>query len=467
MKNATPRVVLIPLLYLLYDRMRPWLRSEMEELLTQVREELSQESLDLTIVKPVASTEELQAAIDREVDSTTDLLVVAHLCYSPSGQMYQPLLKCDAPLLLWPFQPLAEIEPEKFSCKEVTMNHAVHGTMDLANVLKRNGRQCATIHGHWRQAAFIEKLVGWAKAGQALRTFRNARPLVFGEPFPDMLDLRLDDEPFIKAHGPSPCRIPLQKLKEEAEAVGPASIATVYDRYQEVFDFEPGMDEVILKRAAKNQVALTRLLDQHASSAIAVNFIDACNAPGIQDTLHLPGSVLMSHGIGYAAETDWVTSALQAAFAATVGIDMTSFSEVFSVDYTNNCLLLRHFGEGNTAISKGRPRLLTSHLGEDESVSFPICDFEFRPGKASLINLTSTPDSQGQLFHISGEVLDTSLPQVVGVRALFKPNQPSIADLLDNYTNHGGSHHNLLVYGDATDLCKRISTLSGWSFYAE
>ena len=294
--------------------MRPWLRREMEELLTQVQAEIAKESLDLTVVKPVSSTEELQAAIDRDVDQTTDLVVVAHLCYSPSGQMYQPLLKCDTPLLLWPFQPLAEIEPDKFSAREVTMNHAVHGTMDLTNVLKRNGRQCATIHGHWSQKSFIEKLNGWAKAGQVLRTFRNAHPLVFGEPFPDMLDLRLDYESFIIKHGPHPCRIPFEKLKEEADAVGPASIATVYDRYQEAFDFDPAMDESVLKRAAKNQVALTRLLDQHASSAIAVNFIDACNAPGIQDTLHLAGSVLMSHGIGYGAETDWVTASLQAAF---------------------------------------------------------------------------------------------------------------------------------------------------------
>ena len=144
---------------------------------------------------------------------------------------------------------------------------------------------------------------------------------------------------------------------------------------------------------------------------------------------------------------------------------MASFSEVFSVDYTNNCLLLRHFGEGNTAIANGRPRLVNSHLGEDESFSFPICDFEFRPGKCSLLNLTTTPDSQGQLFHISGEVLDKSLPHVVGVRALFKPKQPSVADLLDTYTNYGGSHHNLLIYGDTLDLCKRISTLSGWHFH--
>ena len=57
------------------------------------------------------------------------------------------------------------------------------------------------------------------------------------------------------------------------------------------------------------------------------------------------------------------------------------------------------------------------------------------------------------------------LPKTKGPRAVFKPRgtQAGIAELLTRYGYCGGSHHLVLVPGDASEVLAYVSRFAGWS----
>jgi len=89
-------------------------------------------------------------------------------------------------------------------------------------------------------------------------------------------------------------------------------------------------------------------------------------------------------------------------------------------------------------------------------------DFEFAPGSATLINLNSDANGQGQLICIHGEIEDERMPAVDGPRAVFNPHRSDIREMLTSYAYNGGSHHLVLVCGDCRNIVGRIAKLTGW-----
>ena len=327
-------------------------------------------------------------------------------------------------------------------------------------------RLCSVVHGHWKEPAFQRNLLEWFQVNAMLQAIRSVNPLVLGERFPDMLDLRLENEPFMKTLGITPRRVLLSEFVEVRRQINESAVLEVYETYQERFEIASSLDEPLLLRSAKNELVLRHLLEKYQSRALAVNFLDVCGEPEIADALHLPVSNLMAEGIGYGAEADWETASLISAMQTVLGNAHVGFTEVFSVDYGENRVLLRHWGEGNPAQAAGKPRVIKSALNLISThTAFPICDFQFCPGKYSLLNLSVTSEGQGQIITLSGKIEEARLPYCDGVKSLFKADCTDVRELLNQYAMLGGSHHLVLLDGDVTQFAEKLAQQAGWVQY--
>jgi len=172
---------------------------------------------------------------------------------------------------------------------------------------------------------------------------------------------------------------------------------------------------------------------------------------------------MMSEGIGYAGEGDWVTAMFQHGLQSALG--KTSFSEIFSVGYMDNRLLLEHWGEGNIAMAKDKPSVCYSSCKtKDENAEFAVFNFQFIPSpQAVLVNLNTSKHSNGQIITICGAIEPDGLPLLSGPRTLFKPTQTSdVRELLDSYAYSGGSHHSVLVPFDCMGVIEKLVRLLDW-----
>ena len=463
---ASPLTIgLIPVTLGLYDRLNPQLRAVLQNHVEHVVERLSDDDIKIFCAPVLSSDDQMRQSCRDFARQGIDLLVVSHASYSPSGQISPALLDSQLPLLLWPIQQLQEIVPDQYTRQTISENHGIHGTMDLANVLNRRGKSFGVMHGHWTDKAVRQCLVTWARAGRILKSMRTSNPIVLGDRFQDMVDLQLEDEKFILELGVSSRSIPLAEFCSVSKHVETTEVETRASEYKQQFAIEESLSEPLLQKTVRHELALRRLLAKYDSFAFGINFVSVCNHLEIEDALHVPASILMAEGMGYGGEGDWETAMFLHGLQSAFGLGRASFTEIFSVGYKDQRLVLRHWGEGNIMLSREQPKLIRSAFNDSRKVEFAICDFEFSPGRATLINLTATANSGGQLITIPGNIGKDRLSAASGVRAIFEPETDDIAQLLNDYSTLGGSHHMVMVRGDCTEVLARLAKLAGWEIH--
>ncbi|OHB56467.1 MAG: hypothetical protein A2Y12_19800 [Planctomycetes bacterium GWF2_42_9] len=456
---------IIPVVFDFYDNPYPRLRSDLWRFFSQVASDLNKTNLSILASDIASGKDEIQKASQLLSGENVDILLLAHLCYVPSGQIAPILLDHKVPLLLWSAQPEMQLNPEYLDGNAILMNHSVHGTMDIANVLNRHSRKYGVISGHWQNEKFIAELHQWVQAGCVLRKMVEANPLVLGGRFKDMLDLQLEHEDFIQELGVKKTIIDLQEYVDLVNMVDESLVQDRVQYYTHLFDLDKTLSPQLARKSAKNELALRQLLKRYQSRAIGVNFVNLINQTEVADPLHVAVSILMSEGVGYGAEGDWETAMMMSALQLALGPKCVGFTEIFSVDYVNQRLLLKHWGEGNISLAWEKPRLAYSELDNIKKMEFAVCDFQYKPGVYTLLNLTANNKSEGQLVSIPGVVEAVKLPSCGGVRAMFKPERGGIEKLLADYSYLGGGHHLVIMKGDMDSVCKKISILAGWNYF--
>lgn len=453
---------LIPVMADLYRRLLPTLESQLQTFSTQTCADLTTSNVEFACDRVSCTADEIAAAVARAEASHTDVLIIAHVAYCASGVIAPALMQTTLPVLLWPAQPMFEIVGSQYNDEAVCLNHGVHGTQDLANVLRRNRHPHGIIHGHASQSDFRRDLNQWIAAAHTLQTMRASRPLMIGDHFADMLDLQIDDAPFIRHFGVKATSIANDDLARAAASISSADLATSLARIRASFTISNDVPAEMLERSARWERALAAIIARESSRAVGINFLSLCNDPAIGDGLHLAACMQMAEGIGYGGEGDWITAMLVAGLQSAT--HRTSFSEIFSVGYGDGRLVVRHWGEGNPRLARETPIIRPSAFTDATSCTFAVVDFEFTPGPATLVNLNATPDGAGQLIAITGTIDDEHLNAVGGPRCIFKPNVADIRSALTAYDVAGGSHHLTLMSGHHAALIEKMSRFTGWSF---
>ncbi len=446
----------------LYHRL--W--SDIDDILTRLADEVADSirgaGLEVFCGPPVSVPPQVTPVCADFESRGVDLVVVALAPYCPSGVLAPALAESRLPVLLWPMQSLSRLEPEQYDAEAIKLNHGVHAVQDLANVLGKAATPFGVIHGHHEQHDFAGRLKSWAQAGRVIRAMQNASPVQVGGHFEQMLDLQIGDDEFLRRMG---IRAKTVTTSEFADLIGelrPDEMAERVGQYRRTFQMGSNVHDSLLKKTAKGETALRMLLSRAGSWACGLNFLELCNEERVADGLHVAASMLMSEGLGYAGEGDWVTAVLVRGMQQ--GFGVASFSEIFSIGYADNRLLLKHWGEGNFAMARARPQLLASTFTDRHAVEFAIVDFEFEPGPATLINLNSTAGGKGQLVSISGRITEDRLPKIDGPRAVFRPDCEDVRSLLTEYAYAGGSHHLALVRGAPVEVLDNVCRLAGWSY---
>jgi len=462
MENKILKVGILPGIAELYNRVWPDVKNRLDDFVKELVSKLKAENLEVLSAEPVSTPESVKENCSKLKAENIDLLVVVLAAYCPSGVLAPALKEIKTPVLLWPAQSMFELKGQDYDMDTVLLNHGVHGVQDLANVLGKSKKAFGIIHGHLKQKDFKDELCSWAKAGRAIRAMQEANPIQIGDHFEDMLDLQIGDAEFITQMGIEPKVINLDEFAKVLNVSDEKIIKECVKNYKTVFEIADDVPEELLVKTAKGEIALSLIMRQENSFACGLNFLQFCNDERIADGLHVAASGLMYQGYGYAGEGDWVTAMLIRGMQQAFGT--ASFTEIFSVGYANNQLVLKHWGEGNFAMAREKPKLCISYLDDAVPAKFVIVDFGFKPGLATLINLNSTTKGSGQLISITGEITEDRLPKVNGPRAIFKPMFGDVRKLLTEYAYNGGSHHLALINDDCTATFNKISKLTGWKY---
>jgi len=453
--KRSPKIGLLPLYLKLYDDVVSECRVGFDPLLATVEKGLTANGVTVVASKVCRVTAEVKAAVALFEKQNVDCVVTLHLAYSPSLESAPILARTKWPLIVLDTTLDADfgqtVDPAR-----IMYNHGVHGVMDLASMLRRQGRQFEVVAGHLTESNVLQRVANLAEAAVAARRFRGAQALRIGPSFKGMGDFAVEAEVLRRTLGIRVEQAGLAELTGAMRAVKPAEIEAemALDRQRYDVRVEPELH----RREVQAGLGLRRLLNAKDYTGFSVNF-QAFDKPTSPAMPFAEISKAMARGIGFGGEGDTLTSSLVGALAT--GFGMTTFTEIFCSDWRGNSLFLSHMGEVNPETVTGKPRLVVRDFKILGTHTTALAG-AIKPGPAVFVNLVPGPKNSFALLVAPVEMLaDSTREDMQGtVRGWMRPRRP-VAEFLEEYSRHGGTHHSALVLGERADELSAFARFTG------
>jgi L-arabinose isomerase len=453
-----PRFGLLGLMLELYDRALPDLKPSRQEFGARLSDKLAAFA-HVTWGGIAVTREEVQRRMEGFAADDVDLIVIVHLSYSPSLIALPSLLRADVPLVFFNTQELAGIGDE-FSQDDMLRNHGMHGQQDLANTLVRMGKPFGVVTGHWQDAEALAQLQDWAVAAATAKALRHARLGRLGSPFQDMGDFGLDETQFLAKVGPHVQQVSLGLLAELQGAADENDIAATVADYRKQYDVAKDLTDADLTAAARAEVALRAAVAQLSLGGIAIHYEALGHDPRFEALPFAAAARLMAEGIAFGGEGDVTSSAAVLMMHQLAGV--STFSEMFTMDFTGGTVFMSHFAESNPALAqRGHKIQMVRRDGWVGSggVSASLA-FTLEPGPMTLVNLTVGEGGEFHLIAARGEAHDLLVPGQPTPHFRFEPQTP-LKWFLTRYLELGGSHHVALSPGDQLSRVSKCAQVMG------
>lgn len=454
-----PKVGLLGLTLELYDTLVPELRAGREKWVrSQVIPALAGE-VDVVFDRAVARRADIESTVADFEAAGCDAILIILLTYSPSQLALPALKRTPLPKLLWNTQELFAVD-ETYNSSAMTNNHGVHGTQDLANVLLRSGVKFAYVTSHLQDAGATRELFDFFHAAATLRRLRNAQLGLLGYPFPGMGDFALDSTQMVSTLGCQWQVLSVEEYVRRAAAAGTDDVARLVAEYRGAYDVAQDVKDADLEATARVEIALRDMVADRRLDAITYQFLAFGEDERTPTVPFVAASRLMADGIGFGGEGDLIAAAGTAMLNWLQG--PASFTEIFTIDFAGNAVLMSHMGEANAAMARTDrkiplaarqwPITRTRH----GQLALVVC---LQPGPATLCALTIGPNNSWRLVCSHMRVADFGPLESMPVPHFKLRPEGDVRDFLSNYARAGGPHHGAVCFGDARGRLKTLAQL--------
>jgi L-arabinose isomerase len=456
-----PRIGVLALTLELYETLSPGVRAGREKWLRKGALPNLAEFADVRFDRAAFRAEDVREIVSAyEADGIEGLLVVC-LTYSPSQVSLPALARTRLPILVWNTQELSGVD-ESFSGPDMTNNHGVHGTQDLANVLLRSGVPFEYVTSRPADEQGLAQLRDWAAAAGAVAGLRKVRLGLLGYPFPGMGDFGLDTTHLATTLGCQWEALSVSEYVRRASQASAKAVARLVADYRAAYDVAADVTGRDLAAAARAELALRGMVRDYRLDAYSYQFLAFGQDERVETLPFLAASRLLADGIGFGGEGDLIS----AAHCALVGWlnPPASFSEIFTIDFAGNAVLVSHMGEANVAMARRggkvrlvrRSRSLVPIRGKQLSLA---CAFQ--PGPATLSALTLSAGQRWRIIAAPMLIEDFGpLPQLAVPHSKLRPGG-DVRDFLNAYATAGGPHHLVICFGDAGERLRLSAAFLG------
>jgi L-arabinose isomerase len=457
-----PRVGLLALTLEFYEQLLPELREKRERWLREAVLPKLTAVADVQFDRAVFTCEGIESAVQGFEAGGMDAVVVICLTYSPSQLALPALRRTRLPILVWNTQELLSVGAD-FDVGKMIDNHGVHGTQDLTSVLVQHGVPFQYLTSHPSDPEGLRKIGDFCIAAAAVAGLRRLRVGLLGYPFPGMGDFAVDTSHIAATLGCQWTAIPVEEYIHRAIAARADEVDLVKEDYRFQYDVAADVTEADLDSTARAELSLRAIVRERHLDAFSYQFLAFGEDERTETLPFVAASRLMANGVGFAGEGDmmgaigtWLLGRLQ---------PPATFSEVFTIDFAGNALFMSHMGEANVAMVRtdrrvplvARPQPITRTRGRQLALVTSL-----RPGPATLFALCRGPNQRWRLIASRMEIEDYGpLAEMCVPHFKLRPVSGDVREMLTEYAQAGGPHHNAVCFGDATPRLRAAAELIG------
>ncbi|MHC4716233.1 MAG: L-arabinose isomerase family protein [Planctomycetota bacterium] len=446
---AKPKVGLLGLTLEFYERSGPELREGRDR---WVRRKL------LPALEPVAEVRFDGAVFTREAVEQAvagfeaegcDCICVVLVTYSPSLISAPALQRTSLPIVVWNTQELSAVD-ESYDTAALIANHGVHGTHDLCNVLRRAGVEFHYVTSHVDDESATDELADFFAAAATARKLRSARLGLLGYPFPGMGDFGLDTTHMATTLGCAWEAVTVSEYVHRSAEADAGDVAALVGQYRESYEIADDITDEDLAAAARAELAVRGIVADRRLDALSYQFLAFGEDDRVETLPFVAASRMMAEGIGFGGEGDLISA------AGTCLLNWlappASFSEIFTIDFAGNAVLLSHMGEANAAMHRTDRKLRmvkrAKGIVPTRAAQLALAT-TFAPGAATLTALTLAAGGRWRIIAAPMTVEHFGpLDQLATPHTKAAPDG-DVRDFLTAYASAGGPHHLAVCFGDA------------------
>lgn len=464
--SSRPRLGLLGLTLELYETLAPELRRGREAWVRRALLPVLEPHAEILFAGGLCRAAEIAAEVSRLEAAGADGLLVVMLSYSPSQLALEALARTRLPILVWNTQELEAVDAS-YSLEDLFHNHGLHGTQDLANVLRRAGVPFHYVTGHARDAETVARVRDFGVAAAAVRRLRAARVGLLGYPFPGMGDFAVDTTHLRATLGCSWAILTVEDYIRRAAAAPADAVRELMAAYRRSYAVAADVTEADLESTARVELALRGMVLDHRLDALTYQFLAFGDDERTPTLPFVAASRLMADGIGFGGEGDLI-GALGSALLEWLQ-PPASFSEMFTIDFAGNGVFMSHMGEANVAMARrdrpvplvARPTPITRT--RDRQLALVT---SFAPGPATLMALTLGAAGRWRIIAAPVTVEDFGPLESLCVPHFKIRAAGDVRAFLTAYAHAGGPHHNAVCFGDARPRLELAAALLGADYCA-
>ncbi len=396
-----------------------------------------------------------------------DVIFMYAAKYTLSSTVLPILQHAKVPVILLDLQPPTAIEDVAFnqvrdrSCStgEWLARCPACTVPEVASVFRHAGIRFHQITGtleeddpawnevsSWVDAARVESLM-----------FQNRLGLV-GHYFSGMLDkfnyLTLQCATF----GGHIEMVEVDELIGYRQQVSHREIESRISHFCEALDVDAECEEEELARAARNSIALDRLVDAHSLGSVAYYHFGA-GSPENEDVMSsivLGGSLLNARGVQVAGEYEVKNvQAMKILDAFGVG---GSFAEFYTMDFTNDVVLMGHDGPGNISIAQGRALVRPMQVYHGRVRHGLSVEMSVKHGPVTVLSVVETLAGKLKLLVAEGESVSGPLMEVGNTISRYR-FPCGARQFVSQWSELGPAHHCAVGVGHIATKIECLASL--------
>jgi L-arabinose isomerase len=313
--------------------------------------------------KPVVINSESCIALMEEASADKDCVgVIAWMhTFSPAKMWIKGLQILRKPLCHLHTQANERLPYESIDMDFMNLNQAAHGDREFGFICTRLNVKRQIVVGYYQNEKVLAQLRQFAEVARALDFSRKLKVAMFGS---NMRQVAVTDGDRVESQirfGWEVNYYGIGDLVALAKAVTETQIAEKIKEYRVAYDWRTD-NLAAVQEQARYEIALDRFVAQHGIGAYTDTFED------LYGLAQLPGLAtqrMQGKGIGFGAEGDYKTSALNAVLwkMAEGRKGATGFMEDYTYDLADGYVLGAHMLEVSPAFAATKPAVEVHPLG--------------------------------------------------------------------------------------------------------
>ena len=410
------------------------------------------------VTTPEEITQVMKAA--NGADECSGVITWMHT-FSPSKMWIAGLSLLNKPYLHLNTQYNRNIPYESIDMNFMNTNQSAHGDREHGFITARLRMKRKVICGYWEDGAMRERIGTWMRAAVGAVFSRSVKVMRLGD---NMRYVAVTEGDKIQAERDFGWSVNTYGVGEYAGLVSEITNEEINEKvvkYKESYLMDTD-DMESVRYQAKLELALRKMLDKGGFSAYTDCFED------LYDLEQLPGLAsqnIMKSGIGFGAEGDWKTAALEAVVnEMSQGMNKGwSFIEdyTYNLEKGNEYVLGAHMLEVSPRIAADKPKIQVHPLGIGGKDAPARLVFEGKAGSAILVTIIDMGGRFRMIVHdIEAIKLREKMPNLPVAYAAWRP-APDMITGNEAWILAGGTHHSVISYDLTAQNMKEFAEIMG------